>query len=272
MEEAKLIDIEKVFASKNARMLRFIPHFLINYLKRIVHQDEVNAIILSCKNKKDIDFAEAIINKFGAKIIIRGLDNVPGQGRFVFASNHPLGGLDGIVFVHAVGIKFKNIKFPVNDILMNLTNFKNIFLPINKHGATGKNAALMMDEAFASDAQMLMFPAGMVSRKNKGIIKDAQWKKTFVAKAIKHHRDIIPVHISGANSPFFYNIHNIRNMLGIKLNIEMLYLPDEMFKQYDKEISITFGKPIHWDDFKDDPTQQTADKLKEITYSLAKND
>lgn len=271
MEEVKLIDIEKVFAAKNAGMLRFIPRFFINYLKRIVHQDDINAFILSCKDIKGIDFADAIINKFGASVTIRGLDNIPGHGRFVFAANHPLGGLDGMVLIHAVSKKHANIKFPVNDILMNLTNFENIFLPINKHGATGKNAARQMEEAFASDAQMLMFPAGMVSRKTKGVIRDAQWKKTFVAKAVKHHRDIIPVHISGENSPFFYNLHNIRNFFGIKLNIEMLYLPDEMYKQYHKEITITFGQPIPWDEFHNAPTQQTADKIKETAYSLAKN-
>ncbi len=272
MDEVKLIDIEKVFASKNAKMLRFIPRFFINYLKRIVHQDDINTFILSCKNIKDIDFADAIINKFGAVVAIRGLENIPTEGRFVFASNHPLGGLDGMVFIHAVSKKYRNIKFPVNDILMNLTNFENIFLPINKHGATGKSAARMMDEAFASDAQMLMFPAGMVSRKNSGIIMDAQWKKTFVTKAIAHRRDIIPVHISGANSRFFYNLHNIRNFLGIHLNIEMLYLPDEMYKQYNKKITITFGKPIPWEEFHNLPAQQTADKIKKSAYSLAKND
>lgn len=270
MDQVKLIDIEKVFAAKNAGMLRLIPRFFIRYLKRIVHQDDINDFLLRCKEIKDNDFADAIIDKFGAKVTIRGLENVPDHGRFVFAANHPLGGLDGMVFIHAVSKKFRDIKFPVNDILMNLTNFGNIFLPVNKHGATGKNAAKLMEEAFASNAQMLMFPSGMVSRKTKGIIRDAQWKKTFVAKAAKHHRDIIPVHISGENSSFFYNLHNFRNLFGIKLNIEMLYLPDEMYKQYNQEITITFGQPIPWDQFHDKPAQQVADKIKETAYSLNK--
>ncbi len=272
MDQVKLIDIEKVFASKNAKMLRYIPGFFVRYLKCIVHQDDINEFIIRSKEIKGIAFADAIIEKFGARVKIRGLENVPDQGRFVFASNHPLGGLDGMVFIHAVAQKFNNIKFPVNDILMNLTNFEGVFLPINKHGATGRDAARQLDAAFDSDAQMLMFPAGMVSRKTKGVIRDGEWKKTFITKAIKSKRDIIPVHISGQNSAFFYNMHNIRNIFGIKLNIEMLYLPDEMYKQHNKEIIITFGKPFVYDDFKDKPTQQSADKIKEIVYSLAKND
>lgn len=144
---------------------------------------------------------------------------------------------------------------------MNLTNFEKYLPPGQQDGATGKNAARLMEEAFASETQMLMFPAGMVSRKTKAL-SAMRNGKTFVAKAVKHHRDIILRHISGQNSPFFYNLHNIRNFFGIKLNIEMLYLPDEMYKQNHKEITITFGKPIPWHDFHDKPTQQTADKIK----------
>lgn len=272
MEDINLIDVEKVFASKNAKMLRYIPRFFISYLKRIVHQDDINEFLIKAKDIKGIEYAKAIIDKFNPKVSIHGLENIPDEGRFIFASNHPLGGLDGMIFIDAVGKKFRDIKFPVNDILMNITNFGDIFLPINKHGATGREAAARLDAAFASDSQILMFPAGMVSRKTKGVIKDGEWKRTFVTKAITHHRDIIPVYISGQNSAFFYNMHNFRKIFGIKLNIEMLYLPDEMYKQNGKKISITFGKPFAWNEFSSKHAQETAEKLKEMTYSLAKND
>lgn len=271
MSTPKLIDVEKIFESKNAKMLRFIPRFFISYLKRIVHQDDINEFLIRSKEIKGIDFADTIIEKFGAKVKIKGLENVPDQGRYVFASNHPLGGLDGMVFIHGVRQKFDNIKFPVNDILMNLSNFDTVFLPINKHGSSGKDAIRQLDEAFASDAQILMFPAGIVSRKNKGLIKDDQWRKTFVAKAVQHGRDVIPAHISGQNSNFFYNLHNVRKFFGIRLNMEMLYLPDEMYKQQGKEITITFGKPIALGTLKTKPAQQMADEIKEIAYSLVKN-
>lgn len=263
-----MIDVEKVFASKNFRLLKWIPGFLIRYLKRIVHQEDLNCFLRATSHLKDIDFANAILDKFKIHVDIKGVENLPAEGRFILASNHPLGGIDGMVLIHGVSQRYRNLQFPVNDILMNLSQFSGIFIPINKHGSTGKNAVRIMESSFASDHQILMFPAGMVSRKTHGQIVDSQWKKTFVAKAVQHQRDIIPVHISGQNSAFFYNLHNWRNRIGIKANLEMLYLVDEMYRQTGNQITIIFGQPIPWQSFKAASPQETADKIKAIAYGL----
>ena len=267
-----LIDIEKVFASKNPALLKIIPSFIIRYLKRITHQNEINSFLARKGHLKGVEFGKAILELFGAQYTTYGLDNIPEDGRYIFASNHPLGGLDGIAFLVAVSHKFSHIKFPVNDILMNLKPLDNIFVPINKHGGHSRDAARGIEDAYKSDAQILMFPAGLVSRKQKGIIRDLEWKKNFVRKAVQNQRDIVPVHITGRNSNFFYRFANIRKKLGIQANIEMLYLPDEMFRQKNENIQISFGKPISWKEIKESGTPDSwTRKIKDKSYELSKN-
>ncbi|HBK30605.1 MAG TPA: glycerol acyltransferase, partial [Porphyromonadaceae bacterium] len=150
---------------------------------------------------------------------------------FIFASNHPLGGLDGICLSAYLGEKYNgNIRYLVNDVLMHIRNLRTIFVPVNKYGAQAKESAKAIQEAYRSDNQIITFPAGLCSRKQNGKIKDLPWMKSFVLKAIEHQRDIIPVHFKGKNSAFFYNFSAIRKFVGVKFNIELVYLPDEMFK------------------------------------------
>lgn len=271
-DSKKFIDIDNVFVSKNPKMYKYIPKFLLSFLKRIVHQEGINDFIDRNKHKQGLDFAEAIADEFSGGYSSTGLENIPLDNRYVFAANHPLGGLDGMVFLTEVGKRFPDVKFPVNDILMNLTNLESHFVPINKHGAQGREAARLLEAAYASDSQILMFPAGLVSRKTNGKITDLEWKRNFIKKAIQHKRDIIPVYISGQNSNFFYNLANIRKKLGIKLNIEMLFLPKELFKSVTNKVTIVFGQPVKWEELNNGlKPQEWAQKIKELTYNLAKN-
>lgn len=272
-EEAKrtlTIDVDKIIAAK-AKGVK-VPSFIVNYLKRTIHQDDINNFIVKERNRRGIDFADDIINKFKATVDVYGLDNIPDEGRFIFASNHPMGGLDGMAFISAVGKKFRNLKFPVNDMLLFLKNFSDIFLPVNKTGTTGRNAVTLMEEAFKSDNQILMFPAGLCSRKQNGRIMDLEWKKSFVSKAVETKRDIIPVYITGRNSNFFYNLARFRKFIGIKFNIEMLYLPDEMYKQEGKHVDVIFGKPIKWQSLEGKNPKEEAQKIKKAAYDLPKED
>lgn len=243
------IDVEKVLYSKNPGIKKFVPAFVVSYLKRIVHQDDLNRFLEQYGHLKDAELIEAGLRFLDIKAKVTGIGNIPLAGRYIFVSNHPLGGLDGLVFIHELSKIFPDIKFPVNDILTNIENLSGIFLPVNKHGPQGRDAARRIEEAYASGSQILYFPAGLCSRKRKGIIKDLPWHKSFITKALQHKRDIIPAFFSGRNSGFFYNLANFRKFVGIKANIEMLYLADEMFKQKDKEIRLVFGKKIPWETF-----------------------
>ncbi len=243
------IDIKKILQDKSPKLANWIPSFLIKYLKKIAHENEVNGIIRNYAHLQGFDFSEAMIEHFNISIDVKGEENLPNDGKYIFASNHPLGGFDAHIIMYLVGKKYGKYKFLVNDILMGLKNMSNVFIPVNKHGRQGVEFAKQIDEAYASDVQMMTFPAGLVSRKMKGQIMDLTWQKNFISKAKQHKRDIIPIHIDGKNTEFFYKLGNIRKKLGIKANIEMLYLIDETFKHYGKEFVIRFGKPIPWQTF-----------------------
>ncbi len=263
------VDVEKILREKNPSLARTIPGFIIRYLRRIVHQDEINEFLRQYGHLKDLELIDAALRFLRITYTVSGSDNIPGKGRFIFVSNHPLGGLDGLVFIHEVSKYFRDVRFPVNDILTNLENLSGIFLPINKHGAQAKDAVKSLGEAFASDCQILYFPAGLCSRKKGGVIQDLKWHKSFISKAIEYKRDIIPAYFSGRNSDFFYNFSRIRNLLGIKANLEMLYLADEMFNQKGKKINLVFGKRIPFGTF-DRAMSHTewAGWVKSRTYEL----
>lgn len=263
------IDVRGVLRSKNPSLEKAIPSFVINYLKRIVHQDDINDLLRNHGHLRDAGFIKAALETMQIKYNVFGRENIPTSGRYIFASNHPLGGLDGLVFIDELSKHFDALKFPVNDILMNLENLSGIFLPVNKHGGQAKEAIRLLEETYASDCQIVYFPAGLCSRKKKGVIRDLKWQKSFISKAVQHKRDIVPCFLSGRNSAFFYNLANLRTGLGIKSNFEMLYLPHEMFSQKGKVISLVFGKPIPWDTFdnKKSPVEW-ADWVKTKSYEL----
>ncbi len=263
------IDVREVLLAKNPSLGKVVPSFLINYLKRVIHQDEINGFLAESGHLHDFELVEAALKFFETSYKVYGSENIPRSGRFIFVSNHPLGGLDGLVFIHELSKYFSDIRFPVNDILINLRNLSGIFLPVNKHGGQSREAANLLEETYASDSQILYFPAGLCSRKRKGRICDLTWHKSFITKAIKHKRDIVPVFFSGRNSNFFYNLANLRSFLGIKANIEMLYLPDEMFRQRGHEISMVFGSPVSHETFdKSRSPGEWAEWVKTLTYDL----
>lgn len=270
--EDKLIDIEKLFASKNPALLKVLPKPILNYLKRIIHQDDVNSFVKHCKGMDSFEFTKAVIKKFNITINTKGIENIPPTGGYIFCSNHPLGGLDAMSIANVIQPIRRDVKFIVNDLLLHLTNLKDIVIGVNKHGKTAGDSLKAVDELFSSEKAIVIFPAGLVSRKNNGKIEDLEWKKTFITRARKYKKDIIPIYIEGENTKFFYNLSKIRTSIGIKANIEMLYLVDEMYRQKDKTYSIVFGKPISVDTFTKDKTDaEWAHHMKKIVYDLKKS-
>ena len=242
------IDIKKVLAQKAPKVSRKIPGFIVDYLIRVVHQDEINEILARYKDKDGVDFMRELIQYFDLTLDLRNEENIPSEGRYIFASNHPLGGLDGICLSAIIGSRFQgHIKYPVNDLLLYIPNLRSIFIPINKHGSQSKDNARVLEEAFASDNQIITFPAGLCSRKIKGKIQDLEWKKSFIQKAVQYQRDIVPVYFDGRLSNFFYRLSNFRKALGVRVNVEMLYLVDEMFRQGGSDFEIVIGEPIPCD-------------------------
>ena len=266
------IDIKQVLQQKAPSAARKIPGFVVDYLICTVHQDELNDILRRYHDKDGVAFMQELIGYFDLNLELVNEENIPAGGRYIFASNHPLGGLDGICLSAIIGGRFDGkIRYLVNDLLLYLSNLRSIFVPINKHGAQGKKNAELIEKAYASDNQIITFPAGLCSRKQNGKIQDTEWKKSFIQKAVEYRRDIVPVFFEGRNSNFFNRLANMRKALGIKMNYEMIYLPDEMFKSKHKTYSIHFGKPIPWQAFDSSrKPAEWAEWVKEIVYNLKK--
>jgi len=193
----------------------------------------------------------AMMKFFNLTIEVIGEEKLPDDGRYIFAANHPWGGLDGHIVMVILGKKYGKDKYKclVNDILMNLKNLHGVFIPVNKHGKQDSMLAEKLDTAFKSETQILTFPSGLVSRKIKGQVMDLAWKKSFINKAKQYQRDIIPIHMEGANTKFFHRLYRFRKAIGIKANIEMLYLIDETNRHRGKHITVTIGEPIPWQTF-----------------------
>jgi putative hemolysin len=242
--QPQFLDIEKVIASKAGDKARYIPKFLIRWFKKFIHIDFINEYLK--KGYVGVEFCENCIGYLGVDLEVKGLENLPKDGRrYTFVSNHPLGAIDGVTLGALIGREYDGkMKYLLNDLLMNLNGMAPLGIPINKLGGQARNLPRLIKEAFESDNQMLVFPAGLCSRKIDGKITDLPWSKAFVKLSRETGRDIIPIHFEGQNSERFYRIANLQKKLGLKFNFAMMMLPDEMYKSTGRKYRITFGTPI----------------------------
>ncbi len=270
MEEIpKTIDIEKAIRDSKSKFVRSLPKFVVRLIIKSVHQDEMNATIHRNRDKSGVPFINGILNDWNVKVVVTGAENIPVSGKFVFVANHPVGGMDALSLLSTIYRYFPKVVSPSNELFEDIPQLKPVVLGINVFGKNTKETAEKLNQLFESDAQIMIFPAGEVSRRNKGIISDIPWQKSFITKSVQHKRDIIPVHINGRNSNLFYNIANLRKMLGIKLYIETALLPHEMMRQRNSTVALTIGKPIPWQTFtREKPQTDWAQSVKKLLYSL----
>ncbi len=270
------IDIDKILKDKMGRKARYVPRFLTSYLKHIVHQDWVNGFLVQAENLRGSAWLKACLEYQDIKIKVNGTENLPSpdDGKlYTFVSNHPLGGIDGVAVGAVIGSRYNdNFKYLVNDLLMNLPGLAPLCVGINKTGKNGRDFPKTVDATFKENQHVVMFPAGLCSRKTGGVIKDIPWKSTFIKKSVETGRDIVPIHFGGRNSDFFYNLANLCKRLRIKFNFAQLYLADEMYKNNHKTFTITIGKPIPVSTFDGSrKSSQWAQWVYDRVYALADN-
>lgn len=268
----KTIDIDQILKGKLGAKVKFVPGFLVNWLKRIVHEDQVNAFLWENRDKVGVEWLEECVKYLDMTLEIEGKENLPDpqDGRlYTFVSNHPLGGEDGVALGAIIGRHYDGrFRYLVNDLLMNLPGLAPVCIPINKTGSQSRNFPAMVEAGFQSDNHMLMFPAGLCSRKKDGEIKDIPWTKTFISKSVEYQRDVVPIHFGGQNSRFFYRLANFSDRF-LPFNLAMMYLVDEMYKNVHKTFRVAIGKPIPWQTFdKSRKPVEWAQFVREQVYTL----
>ena len=269
----KTIDVRAILKGKMGAKAKYVPAPVVKWLEHILHQDEVNDFLWCHRDVTGVEWLEACVDYLGMRLDIVGADNLPdkGDGRlYTFVSNHPLGGVDGVAIGAIIGRRYDGrFRYLVNDLLMNLPGLAPLCIPINKTGHQSRNFPAMVEAGFHGDNHIVMFPAGICSRRINGEIHDLPWKKTFITKSVETRRDVVPIHFGGRNSDFFYNLANACKRLGVKFNVAMLFLADEMYKNRDKEFRVAIGKPIPWQTFDKSKTPaQWAQYVQDAVYKL----
>jgi len=212
------------------------------------------------------------LKEWNINVVVKGSENIPDLGKFVFVANHPVGGIDALSFLSMIYRFYPDVVSPSNQLFNSIPQLKPLILGVNVFGINTKETAERLNQLFESDSQIMIFPAGLVSRRIKGVISDLLWQKSFVTKAIQYKRDIIPVHISGRNSGLFYFVANLRKFLRIKISVEIIMLPREMLKQKNSTVILTIGKIIPYQSFTPGLTHlEWAQKIKTMVYSLPEN-
>ena len=269
-----VLDLHAILRKRMPRKIsRLVPDMVISWLARLIRQDELNEILRVTYPHRGSTFSRKVLDHLGITVDVYGLDRLPEGGRFMFASNHPLGGLDGISLIAVLGERYGDdgIRFVVNDMLMNVEPLRDVFIPVNKFGTQRREAAAAMNETLASAMHVLQFPAGLVSRLGKdGKIADLEWQKAFVTKAIEYERDIVPIHFIGMNTPRFYKTARWRKRMGLKINLEQALLPSEVCKAKGSHYTVIFGEPISWQKLKESKrsVKELAAEIKESVYNL----
>jgi putative hemolysin len=267
--QPQVLDLEQIIRSRAGNRAKYIPQFLIEWFKKAAHQDFINGYLK--EGYVGVEFCENSLKYLGVELEVKGLENLPKDGRkYTFVSNHPLGAIDGVTLGAVIGKEYEGkVKYLINDLLMNLKGLAPLGIPINKIGGQARNLPKLIDEAFHSENQMLVFPAGLCSRKIDGKIQDLPWGKAFVTKSRQTGRDIIPIHFEGQNSERFYKVAEWQKKLGLKFNIAMLMLPDEMYKSTGRKYKVTFGKPIPVETLDRTKTDiEWAQDIRRIVYEL----
>lgn len=242
--QPQILDIEQVIKSKAGKNAKFIPKFLINWFKNFMHLDYINEYLK--EGYVGVEFCDNCLKYLGVNLEVNGLENLPKDGRtYTFVSNHPLGAIDGVTLGAVIGKEYDGkVKYLMNDLLMNLKGMAPLGIPINKLGGQARNLPRLINDVYSSDNQMLVFPAGLCSRKIDGKIQDIEWGKSFIKKSRETGRDIVPIHFEGENSKRFYRIATWQKRLGFKFNFAMMTLPSEMVRSAGKTYKVTIGKPV----------------------------
>ena len=207
---------------------------------------KINKVFDSAADYQGCEFAEQILKTLNVTYTVEQsqLDCIPKEGGFVVVSNHPFGGIEGVMLYAAIAKVRPDFKVMANFLLSRIPNFKDVFFSVNpfsenpewKSSVGGVKGAI---NHLAEGKGLGVFPAGEVSRYHgHDYPEDLPWSKS-IARIIKNAGvPVIPVFWEGKNSKWFYFVDKINEMLGTAR------LPRELLNKHDKQITLQIGKPI----------------------------
>lgn len=275
-DKAIKIDLKGIIRQRLGGASRLIPPFMVRKLEDLICQEKLNELLERNFPLTGADFCRAVLNDLNINVRVINTQRLPeaDDKRLIIVSNHPLGGLDGMVLIDTFTRRYGNgVRFIVNDLLTAVRPLAGVFLPINTHGRQNRQAITAIDHEMRGDNPIIIFPAGICSRQDKkgAEVADREWKKMFINKAIEHHRDIVPLFFDGVNSPRFYTGARRREALGLKFNFEMALLPSEVFRSEGKSFRINCGERISWECFSGgNEAADEAQAVRRIVYDLKK--
>ncbi|MBU0954066.1 MAG: glycerol acyltransferase [Spirochaetes bacterium] len=239
----KVIDTKALFVEKNPALAAKLPAWVFALIRRISHEQELNEAIAGMSGLNEKDFITEALKRLEVQVLWHGSERLPQDSKYTLCANHPLGGLDGLALMQLISLHTGSFLVTANDLLMSIPQLRGSMAGINKHGG---NAAQVqaLDDMYASDRAVLVFPAGRTARPRAFRLPDYAWSKSFIKLSRRYQRLIVPVHVSGRNSWRFYGIWVLRSILGIKTNLEMFLLVDELFHKRGRTIHLTIGAAI----------------------------
>ena len=263
----KNISIDEIVKEKQIGFYRVLPKFMQSVIKLLLYENQINKLIKKFEYHKEIEFIDQIIRHLKLSFNSHYLEKLDINKRYIFVCNHPTGILDGLIILKALSSDFKP-QIISNDIINYFSNVKKLLLPVNWFGKINKTQTTNLINALKSNKQIILFPAGEVSKLGFQGIKDKKWNPFFIKKAIKYNRDIVPVLISGKNSFWFYLLSTFRSLLKIKFHVEIFLLIHELFNKKDQIIHLKFGVPISHETLLNSNKNYDAERIQTLASSL----
>ena len=237
--------IKEIISSKYPQFLSGYPLFVKKYisftLEKLLYLKRINKFISEHNDKSEIEFIDELLEYLDITYTASSKDRskIPSEGKLLIVANHPLGGLDGLILLKLISEVRRNVKIIANDLLMNVPNLSNLFLPYDLfYNKNFKKNYEIITNSIKNEDAIIIFPAGEVSRFSFGGIKDSKWKKGVVYFADKYQIPVLPVYIKSRNSIIFYFISLIHK------SFSTLLLPHELFNKKGKTFHIKIGNHI----------------------------
>ena len=215
-------------------------------LKMLFHAREQQRFQQQYPHLQGIDFVDQLLEHFDFSYSVqpREMERIPTHGRVIIIANHPIGTLDAAVLLKLVSQVRSDVKVVTNQLLSDIGALQSLLLPVdNLDGKTSRDQVRSVYRHLDAEGIIIIFPAGEVSRLSPAGIRDARWRSGFLRIATAKRAPILPIHVNGRNSAFFYALSILAKPLST------LWLMREMYKQARQSVAITIGEIIPYENY-----------------------